>query len=735
MPMHTRSLKFILSLLIISAFALTEALPAAEAGIPKAEQQLRVEASETDAYHLGLQLIREGAYEEAINFWIEEKARLSQNGDADFRIGIAAIELITQQQLTRLYPLASSFYFWGLQSRDIERFHPYIESELSRLQPIMSETLHAELSSYLRQRSPRVLAGIRGFFVQLNPVLTTNQNERLLEHWERIAYAREHFTRNTNSVYGTDDRGLIYVRYGPADRIESGSFSMNVNDILHFAGEIINQQENERARDPSQGLREASTGLMGFIQEEVFKDNLAKLITENVLTQRISDRFEVWVYENRQWPGRRNVTFMFGVNAQSGGYGLQASPEAFIPMSAFRERRMRLGDFNFNAGPLIQLSMYKDLRFVDDTFMDIYYDYYDRLMSDQSIIQEASYTHLMYRYADELEAIRNLAPQMSSVFDTFSDIPLEVRQYRFLDEAGQPAELVFLYSRPHSRIVNDFNQFRRESNGEQPEYHIRHSVSIYTGDWELLDRTHDFPPVYFDRFGPDGHMLPGASVFLVRPLPETSSFLLSATLFNDAYTGEQLIASGSSALAPRVPRNILAESNRNLELLSVQNPLTLSQPGFSDIIIGYEHDELTAEEQELPFRDDIIPFFVPAQPAIPAGADLELFFDVYGLDLLAPSSSEESRSITYRLRYQVDATEQRGGLRRFFSRSRAGTQATVLELETTQNRGSHLISIDTSGYLPGTYQLSISLLDTADTVVASRDLTFEVLENGSAARP
>lgn len=680
-----------------------------------------------DAYQQGLHLISEGAYQDALNLWIEEKARLSEKGEADFRIGIAAIELITQQQLTRLYPLASAFYFWGLETRDIGRFHPYIDDELQRLQPIMSEPLHQELRAYLRERSPRVLAGIRGFFVQLDPVLTSNQNERLIEHWERIAHAREHFTRTRTTVYGTDDRGLIYVRYGAPDRIETGSFSMNVNDILHFAGEIINQQENERARDPAQGMQDEPAGLTGFIQNEIFKDNLAKLIADNVLTQRISDRFEVWVYENRQWPGRRNVTFMFGVNAQTGSYGLQGSPEAFIPLSAFRERRMRLGDFNFNVGPLVQLSMYKDLRFVDDTFMDIYYDYYDRLMSDQSIIQESSFSHLLHRYADELEAIRNLAPQMSSVFDRFADIPLEVRQYRFLDDAGEPIELVFLYSMPHSRIVNDFNQFRQQSEDEEPEYHLRHSVSSFTGDWQLADRTHDFPPVFFDRLGPDGRMLPGASAFMVRPVPGHSSFLLSATLFNEAYSALPLMASGSNNLAPRVPRNILAESNRALELRSVQTPLSPDLPGFSDIIMGYQHTELTRDEQEMLFRDDLIPFFVPSQNAIPAGTDLELFFDVYGLDLLA--ESEASRVITYRLRYQVDAEQQRSAIRRLFSRSSTGTQATVLEMETTSVRANHLISIDTSDYLPGTYTVRITLLNAHDQPVAERSLSFDVLEN------
>ncbi|MCC5934005.1 MAG: GWxTD domain-containing protein [Balneolales bacterium] len=714
--MSPRSATLPLSLLLTCALFFAGIVPAMQA-VP----------TEGDAYLEGRALAEAGQVEEAINLWIGEKARLSLQGEADFRIGVAAIELITREQLSRLYPLASAFYFWGLETSDIGRFHPYIADELERLRPIMSETLYAELSVELQQRSTGVLTGIRGFFVQLDPVLSTSLNERLIEHWERIAYARKHFTRNSTTIYDTDDRGLIYVRYGPADRIERGSFSMNVNDILHFVGEMINQQENERARDPSSGFGDAPSSLTSFIQDEIFKDNLAKLITENVLTQRISDRYEVWVYENRQWPGRRNVTFMFGVNAQSRAFGLQGSPEDFIPLSAFRERRMRVGDFNFNVGPIIQLSFYKDLRFVDDTFMDIYYDYYDRLMSDQSVIQESSYTHLLYRYADELAAIRNLAPQMSSEFDTFASIPLETRQFRFMDENGAPLELVLVYSEPHARILNDFNAFRPHGNGTEPEYHLRHSVSTYTDTWQLIDRTHDFPLVWFDRFGPDGRLLPGSSAFLVRPQNGTGTFQLSATLFNETYAAQPELASAASAGFRQVPRHILAESGRVLELLSAQNPVTANRPGFSDIVMGYLHDELTQQEQEIPFQDDVIPFYVPAQQAIPEGFDLDLFFEVYGLDLMP--RPENSNTLTYRLRYQVEGERPRGALRRLFARGSAGTQATVLELETTQSRGSHLISIDTSGYQPGRYLLSISLLDEADSIIADRQLTFEVLAN------
>ncbi len=55
----------------------------------------------------------------------------------------------------------------------------------------------------------------RRFWKERDPTPTTERNERLEEHLRRVAYARTFFKAPTK--LGFDDRGRIYVKYGPPD--------------------------------------------------------------------------------------------------------------------------------------------------------------------------------------------------------------------------------------------------------------------------------------------------------------------------------------------------------------------------------------------------------------------------------------------------------------------------------------------------------------------------------------
>ncbi len=53
------------------------------------------------------------------------------------------------------------------------------------------------------------------FWQQRDPIPMTEENERLIEHYKRLQYARDNYAGGTDTGY--DDRGKIYVRYGPPD--------------------------------------------------------------------------------------------------------------------------------------------------------------------------------------------------------------------------------------------------------------------------------------------------------------------------------------------------------------------------------------------------------------------------------------------------------------------------------------------------------------------------------------
>src|SRR5262245_29722614 len=60
---------------------------------------------------------------------------------------------------------------------------------------------------------------IEQFWLRRDPTPDTVENEYKEEHYRRIAYANEHFA---SGVAGwRTDRGMIYIKHGPPDEIES----------------------------------------------------------------------------------------------------------------------------------------------------------------------------------------------------------------------------------------------------------------------------------------------------------------------------------------------------------------------------------------------------------------------------------------------------------------------------------------------------------------------------------
>ncbi len=53
----------------------------------------------------------------------------------------------------------------------------------------------------------------RDFWQSRDPVKITSENERLIEHYKRLDYARANYPGNNQAGY--DDRGIIYIKYGP----------------------------------------------------------------------------------------------------------------------------------------------------------------------------------------------------------------------------------------------------------------------------------------------------------------------------------------------------------------------------------------------------------------------------------------------------------------------------------------------------------------------------------------
>ncbi len=83
---------------------------------------------------------------------------------------------------------------------------------------LLNENLREQIHYFSK---PEVEESIEKFWQISDPLLLTNYNERLLEHYSRVAYSNLRFSVPEREVYGWNtDRGEILIRYGePVSRV------------------------------------------------------------------------------------------------------------------------------------------------------------------------------------------------------------------------------------------------------------------------------------------------------------------------------------------------------------------------------------------------------------------------------------------------------------------------------------------------------------------------------------
>ena len=108
--------------------------------------------------------------------------------------------------------------------RDFDRSQSLFESYIVALE-LKEQALYADLSlvaggrelQRFEEASEEERKAIsEAFWRDRDPAPVTEANERLLEHYRRVAHAREHYGSKT---YPWDDRGEAYIRYGEPDHV------------------------------------------------------------------------------------------------------------------------------------------------------------------------------------------------------------------------------------------------------------------------------------------------------------------------------------------------------------------------------------------------------------------------------------------------------------------------------------------------------------------------------------
>ncbi|TVQ01015.1 MAG: GWxTD domain-containing protein, partial [Balneolaceae bacterium] len=216
------------------------------------------------AYERGLEEIYSGNITQALDIWY---SAYTQPGSIDSRIGFDFIRVVTEGRRRSYFEAATNMYKRALIDGAGPESRAAIRQEIERMRPIIGEGIYRQWIDWWEQRNSALAIDMRGYWIQLDPTPAKASNERLIEHWERIAEARRQFTKNNNTAYGTDDRGLIYVRYGEPDRSRRGILTLQSLNVRNWLERQMNEpidtdMEERTLSDPDLRNREFANRIL-----------------------------------------------------------------------------------------------------------------------------------------------------------------------------------------------------------------------------------------------------------------------------------------------------------------------------------------------------------------------------------------------------------------------------------------------------------------------------------------
>ncbi|MDZ7772287.1 MAG: GWxTD domain-containing protein [Balneolaceae bacterium] len=645
-----------------------------------------------DPFEQGLQAEERGDYEEALTIWLSAKTRLDH---PSLRVGRNYIRLATEQELEDYYAAASAMYRWGLSGEDVTLQKEPLEAELAYLEPLLDEERRAEWNRLLEAGDPALLEQMNRWWDARDPTPATPYNERLVEHWRRIAYARVNFTRGDGSAYGTDDRGITYVQYGEPERKFSDTFGISGQDAYNLTNQLLTAWRMDTDHTFARAMQNAV--------DQLFNP---------------PPRYEVWIYEGRYLDMRQNMVKLFG-EVQGGSFRHITALDELIPNSAYSltSRYAYQGmsgdvDYPINPAMLLQYLVYQEAAGIDAILSQHYNQLQSRLMKanggnppGKQYAQIARQEHV-----HEARSRSNEAPgEASTNIKDLGVIPLEVHQYRLLDEQNRPVFATFMESRPQQRFLEDLsvNQDSMFA-GLNEQEQIRVMVSSY----ELYHGVR--------LLGSDGRTLSGTRYQPTMSIDGSDMQTTSSSAFAIPYAGQQVSQQFYAELHNRHPASApqyetaFPNHMRGLGRLTVPQPEPLdpdpSQLQMGDLIFGYALSDSASS-------DSFLPFVVANDRQVPEGEELALHVEVYHLQ----AGEEGIRDFS--LDYEIRPVNFMG-----WTQERRDQLSLTLNFEQLESRFTENLSIKAAGLEPGRYVLRLQTTDRVSGQQVRREVEFEVTE-------
>jgi GWxTD domain-containing protein len=218
------------------------------------ENIVEVDHEQHDASeHLGKLYVRTGQNREALDLFQRLLERNPDESEGIYTMGLGYFDIFNKEiaqsilsdlssqgpeEMTSLMKLLMARAFFVLE--DVRIASVYYSQCLDDLNEIAAREMYRDVMDIVVPKektewnNARTLDQkrlfIRKFWKSRDPSPTTEFNERLVEHYRRLNYSKQHYTMKQTKGY--DDRGIVYIKHGEPDEYADlvGNFGIRDNE-------------------------------------------------------------------------------------------------------------------------------------------------------------------------------------------------------------------------------------------------------------------------------------------------------------------------------------------------------------------------------------------------------------------------------------------------------------------------------------------------------------------------
>lgn len=639
------------------------------------------------AYWLGQAYATNGSPLRALPVWRAAILSLDAEGQFEARLADTFIHHVFAQEAENYYLSAMDVYRRMLEETGTRTFSPEgkkrVVKRLRQLALVFPSGVRhkAGLPKSDTAITPQVLSSVNGnvlveWWRSQDPLPATTENEQLKEHLLRVAYAKKHYDHD-ETCYGFDDRGKIYVRFGPPDQDVTINYNQSqLTDLL--------------------------------TEREVGVDVTLSDFPEN----------EFWSYGNYD----RNIYYIF-VEREAGGPLRIGRTEDLLP------RALR-GPFNNDSKRGTQRSMYSlaTLRAIYrkySPFQPEFSSRYDEVANYLSLAEKggldqfdtvnfrspnvfATKTILQNRNDDAVAAKRRkeAAPnQLSTSKRETPPLDIASRTARFLNEDGSTRTEIYWAPREGAMEPSEeqYQKLQEDGHDDLDEYLLRFTVTQQAPDYQnrVVNREH--------------YRVEGVTEVERETIP-TRTFTTrrgDSTLYHLGMQWDQYLIDGEkNQLGPKV--RMATNRMDSLRALSSDEE-TLLMSDLKPMVLPEGEKRL----------DAAVPYpFASVSPNM----SLAMYFEVYHLTL-----NEEERT-EYTVKYEMDRRTERGELVEIVRGEDQRQTAVSTTNQGTSRTIEEYIMLDLENWEVGTettLTVTVQVTDERSGQNVERSMDFEIMPSSS----